>query len=288
MSNLAKRVASAVVGVPILFLLMYMGGIPFFLLILLVMLLATVELGRVMDAKGVAHSKALAPIFSLALGAGAFFGLAHLGFALTLVVAVSFIVEVARGIARDAVPRLSSLTLSVVYVGWMLSHFLLLRNPATSPYLGALADSLHLRDPGLFFVVFVVGVTFLEDTTAYFVGRRFGKMALIPSISPGKTVEGTIGGFVGAVVGGVSLWAAFGFPMPLYSILAWSVVVAVAGVFGDLAESLLKRDAQMKDSGGVIPGHGGVLDRFDSLIFSAPASYYFLILLSIAWGVKGA
>lgn len=275
-------------GVPLLFFLMYMGGVPFLLLIMLIMLVATVELGRVMEAKGMAYSKPIAAVFSLALSVGAYFGYARLGFAMTLVLTLAFVMEVVRGSVRDVVLRLSSLVFSVVYVGWMLSHFLLLRNPASSPYVGALAHSLPLGDPGLFFVAFVVAVTFLGDTFAYFVGRRFGRRSLIPTVSPGKTIEGTLGGLGGALVGGISLWAVFGFPMPLYSILVWSVVIAAVGVFGDLAESLLKRDAQIKDSGVVIPGHGGVLDRFDSLIFSVPASYYFLIMLSVVWGMAGA
>ena len=128
--------------------------------------------------------------------------------------------------------------------------------------------STHLL--GFFFLVM-----FGSDTGAYFTGRAFGKHKLAPSISPGKTVEGLIGGIIIAgAFGALSTW--WFFPELPY---AWSVglgcVLAVAGVLGDLAESALKRGAKTKDAASILPGHGGFLDRLDSLLFAAPILYYF-------------
>ena len=123
----------------------------------------------------------------------------------------------------------------------------------------------------------VLGLTWANDTAAYLIGSRIGKNLLIPRISPSKTWEGTIGGFVVCILMSFS-----GIPLfHVYSNFFWftiSIMVAPAGLLGDLIESLLKRGSGVKDSGSVIPGHGGFLDRFDSFIVVIPFVYLFLIL----------
>ncbi|MBI3750401.1 MAG: phosphatidate cytidylyltransferase, partial [Chloroflexi bacterium] len=113
------------------------------------------------------------------------------------------------------------------------------------------------------------------DTAAYGVGRRFGQRHFIPHISPGKTVEGTVGGLVGAVLVCALLVAAVGRP-PVAG-LVLGLVIALAAQVGDLAESMLKRAAGAKESGRLIPGHGGLLDRIDSFLFAAPVAYLFVV-----------
>jgi phosphatidate cytidylyltransferase len=118
-------------------------------------------------------------------------------------------------------------------------------------------------------------VLFGSDSGAYFAGRAFGKHKLAPSISPGKTIEGLIGGLLTAA-GFAALATFWFFPQLTYT---WSIglaiVLAVTGVLGDLAESAMKRGAKIKDAASILPGHGGVLDRLDSLLFGAPILYYF-------------
>jgi len=128
--------------------------------------------------------------------------------------------------------------------------------------------STHLL--GFFFLV-----TFGSDAGAYFAGRALGKHKLAPSISPGKTVEGLVGG-VAAAAGCAALatWWFF-HELPYQWSVPLAVVLAVAGVFGDLCESAMKRGAKTKDAASILPGHGGFLDRLDSLLFGAPILYYF-------------
>ena len=118
-------------------------------------------------------------------------------------------------------------------------------------------------------------VIFGSDTGAYFAGRAFGKHKLAPVISPGKTVEGLIGGLVAAA--GFAALATVGFfpELPYKWSIPLAVVLAVAGVLGDLAESAMKRGSKTKDAASLLPGHGGLLDRLDSLLFGAPILYYF-------------
>jgi phosphatidate cytidylyltransferase len=111
----------------------------------------------------------------------------------------------------------------------------------------------------------------LADTAAYFVGLSFGKHKLFPRISPKKSWEGAIGGVVGSTAAFVGMSKLLLPGVPLNMAVGCGVVIGIIGPIGDLAESLLKRDAVVKDSGGILPGHGGVFDRFDSMLFAAPA-----------------
>ncbi|MBA3579418.1 MAG: phosphatidate cytidylyltransferase [Gemmatimonadaceae bacterium] len=141
--------------------------------------------------------------------------------------------------------------------------------------IGAVAGSILLALP--------LVITWLTDIGAYLIGRSFGKRKLMPSVSPGKTIAGSVAGLVFAVVGA---WLYVEFLLQPYAhlsmrplaVIAFGVLISVAAQTGDLAESLLKREAGVKNSSGLIPGHGGVLDRVDSLLFALPAAYLLLDL----------
>jgi phosphatidate cytidylyltransferase len=128
--------------------------------------------------------------------------------------------------------------------------------------------STHLL--GYFFLVI-----FASDIGAYIAGRAFGRHKLAPSISPGKTVEGLVGGLIAASAGAAVASAAFFHELPYQVSILLALVLAAAGVLGDLAESAMKRSAGAKDAASILPGHGGFLDRLDSLLFGAPILYYF-------------
>jgi phosphatidate cytidylyltransferase len=118
------------------------------------------------------------------------------------------------------------------------------------------------------------------DTSALLVGRRWGRHALSPVISPRKTNEGALGGLLGGTAAAVALrYLAFG-NLALHHVVVASLLIGMAGQLGDLGESMLKRAAGVKDSSGLIPGHGGILDRIDSLLFALPVTYYILLFLS--------
>jgi len=136
---------------------------------------------------------------------------------------------------------------------------------------------------GILFVIIALAGSMICDTGAYFVGKAYGNRKLIPHISPSKTVEGCIGGLIGGVVG-VCLFKgladAFFFKTPISwkAAAALGLLLALAGMIGDLVESMMKRDAGVKDSGSVFPGHGGMLDRLDSPLFTIPVTFYFVLL----------
>jgi len=147
----------------------------------------------------------------------------------------------------------------ILYVGWLLSHLVALRG----------------LDDGRNWVFLALLVTFASDTAAFFVGRALGRHHLAPRISPGKTWEGTIAGFLGAII--VSLLFTMLLPISYWQAVLLGFLVSLFGQLGDLAESLLKRNIGVKDSGRLLPGHGGALDRIDSVVFAGVVVYYYVI-----------
>lgn len=145
-------------------------------------------------------------------------------------------------------------------------------------YLGLMRDLPF----GLFWVFTAMAMTWLNDTSAYFFGRWFGKHRLSPLISPKKSVEGFLGGALGSLCGFVLFWMLYGRPVRFIEALPMILVVAVISPIGDLTESLMKRNFGVKDSGTIIPGHGGMLDRIDALLFVSPIVYLFSKFLKIS------
>lgn len=143
-----------------------------------------------------------------------------------------------------------------------------------------------LWDDGRLFLILPFLIAFLSDSGAYFVGVFFGKHKLCPNISPKKTVEGLVGGLIAAVLGmviyGVILQFVFGFTVNYLYVVIYGLVGSLAGVFGDLSFSVIKRQTKIKDYGNLIPGHGGILDRFDSVIVVAPLVELLLMVIPVA------
>jgi phosphatidate cytidylyltransferase len=151
-------------------------------------------------------------------------------------------------------------------------------------YVGGLFGATALlfqRENGGSWVMLALLCSFLSDTMAYFVGRRFGKHRLSSVVSPKKTVEGSIGGLVGGLIGSVVAHFWFLPELPLPHALVLSLVATAAGQAGDLCESLIKRSVGVKDSGNALPGHGGILDRTDAMLFSAAVIAVYLLVRDV-------
>jgi phosphatidate cytidylyltransferase len=172
-----------------------------------------------------------------------------------------------RGDLPVAVGRLGLLLLGVLYVGFFIPHVALLRQ----------------QPEGWRWVLFTVYSAMGSDSGAYFAGRAYGRRKLMPAVSPSKTVEGAIGGLVGAAIIGTLCWLVFFHELPLGETLGVAVAIGVLAELGDLCESALKRGFGAKDSGWIIPGHGGILDRLDSLLFPFVFSYYYYAVATRAW-----
>ncbi|HUF49434.1 MAG TPA: phosphatidate cytidylyltransferase [Longimicrobiales bacterium] len=285
-SELGKRVAVAAVGIPLALIIIYLGGWPFTILLAIIAGIGAAEFYRLAAQRGVHAFVAL----GAALAAGAVI-LATVADDAAVTAAWSWRMFVAaallvgplaifrRGVARAPLGATAVTIFGALFTGGTLAYAVFLRE-LNVPAL----DTAHARWVGPALVTFPLVMTWLSDTSAYFGGRTMGRRKLMPSVSPGKTVEGAVAGVIGTVLTG-ALYAHFvlgawlGLPVTaLFGALAGLIVSPVAQV-GDLAESLLKREAGVKDSGTLLPGHGGVLDRFDSLFFSIPVTYWLLLLV---------
>ena len=188
---------------------------------------------------------------------------------ITAGMAVSLILLLTRKQKQGAFTDWSWTLAGILYVGWLLGYLVALRG----------------LDNGRSWVFLAVFATFGSDSAAYFIGRAFGKQKLAPTISPKKTWEGAVAGLAGAAA--VSLLFLLPTPLKLTAYLNWwqliiiGLLISVFGQLGDLIESLLKRNTGAKDSGNIFPGHGGMLDRMDSIVFAGVVVYYVVILLGI-------
>lgn len=273
--SLGLRIASGVLFVPLLLLLASAGGVPFLAFVAMQTAAGLVEFYRMMRAKGhrpvawLGHASALG-VLALAYRPHT----PHVAFLATAALLVLLALALRHPERPGIVESMSVTAFGVLYVGWLSAHFVLLRE---LPWRAGLdyADGARL-------VLYAFLVTWSCDTGAYAVGRWLGRTRPWAAISPRKTLEGSIGGFafslLGAWLGAVwFMHSRSGLPwLRPFDVLAIGALVGLCGQVGDLVESLLKRDAASGDSSDLIPGHGGMLDRFDSLYFGAPIVYYYL------------
>lgn len=264
MSNLTQRILTALVGAPLLAGAAYLGGWYFGAVVLAIALIGQHELYTMLEKAGMPSWR----VFGLVLGAL----LAVRALwppVLPAAVVVTLAMVAWSPFARSAQPavRLGTTLLGAIYPAALVAFLTDLR-VGRSAVVGDWEAFLLLLT--LFLLIWAT------DILAYVVGKSFGRHALAPSISPKKTWEGAFGGAFGAIGAAVAL------KLTLLPFLAWPHIIAVAlicGVFsqlGDLAESQIKREAGVKDSGTLLPGHGGFLDRFDAMVLAAPAMFLYL------------
>lgn len=277
MSNLTQRILTAIIGVPLLLLVFYFGSYYFLIFILLIVGFGSYEFFRLVDNKNLDNKNIIGIVFCIILPIGAYFGYLYFIFLFTLVSIFTLFINLQKQDLSNTLIGAGTKFLGIVYIGWFLSHAILIRNINESifPYI----DNTNIKnnDIGFFWIVFVVACTFLNDSAAYFFGKYKGKIKLVPRLSPGKTVEGTVCGIFMALLSGMFINLLFSSPISYKWAMLLGFVVGVVAVLGDLIESMFKRSVSIKDSGGLLPGHGGVLDRFDSLILVFPVMYYLIL-----------
>jgi phosphatidate cytidylyltransferase len=185
-------------------------------------------------------------------------------FAVLLVIPAAYVF--AKSELEDALPASAVCVLATLYIGMLTGALLRLR--------------IDFPKEGPKLVFFLLIVVWIGDAGAYYIGSKFGKHRLSPRVSPKKSVEGGIGGLATSVIAAAVIHFTFFSEFPLHHALIAALILSATGVIGDLAESLWKRSAAVKDSGTLIPGHGGFLDRFDSILFTAPLLYGYWFLLT--------
>lgn len=295
-----KRVATAAVLIPIVLLLVLRAPVP-----VLAVAVAAVAVLALREYVDLVHHYNVEP-FRTPL------------YVLTVLAFVALAAQTGSDYLVATSQMLFGLAVAVVAAAFFFLALAMRREPLAAGFPAAMAASfgfiyiavplamlvqLRQQGSGAFLIVYVLIVVWMGDTVAYYTGRALGRHKLAPRISPGKTWEGTVGSLVGAVVCGTFVFAysrqtssglisvglltpaqAYLPPQipPLWHFAALSTVINIAAQIGDLAESLIKRGAGVKDSGAILPGHGGMLDRIDALLFAVPVLWYYA-----AWRVLG-
>jgi phosphatidate cytidylyltransferase len=260
-----KRVASAAILIPIVGAAVYLGRLWLCVLVLLVGLAATFEYLHMLKT----HGQAVSYVWGGALAAvlildGQWPQIGGLSWGLALLPMLALVSKVFTGNSSGSLNGWALTVAGAVYVGWPVSHVLRLRQ----------------LDDGLYWLIIALLCTWICDTAAYAAGKLWGQHKFFPAISPKKTREGAIGGLLGGLLAAVGL-ARWLVGLGVGWGLLLGLLIVGAATFGDLAESVIKRQVGVKDSGHLIPGHGGMLDRIDSLLFVVPVVYYFASIISL-------
>ncbi|MDR2666256.1 MAG: phosphatidate cytidylyltransferase [Endomicrobium sp.] len=263
---LLTRILTAVIGIPFIFACIYCGGIVFYGMMFLVSFLCVYEYFVILK-KYNPHtfiSLVMSIMFFIFLCFSKNFPVNKIIFSVIVMSIILFGVEIFKGQPNLCIVRISSSFFGTFFIPLALMYMVYIRN----------------LKGGMEFVFFIFIVIWTLDTAAYAFGKMFGKHKLAENISPKKTIEGAIAGVVFGILGAVI--CRFGFMsniLTLRNSIILGFVIAITGQFSDLCESIIKRDGDSKDSGRIVPGHGGVFDRFDSYIFTAPTVYYILKFL---------
>lgn len=278
--DLHLRLLVAAVGVPLCAIVVFAGGLVFVLGLGLVAGVGYWELARMYRFAGARPLVGTGCVAAAAFPSAVYFLGATGAWALAaILLMVSGIVAAGRVPIRRGPGTSAALTaFGALYVGGLLSFGVPLREGLlTGPEGGDLALATERLGPTLLFF-FPVVTTWLADTTAYLGGKSLGRRRLAPNVSPNKTVEGALSGLLGGAAAALlySQWILpGGWDLQPGQALLFGLVLGVAAVLGDLVESAMKRETDVKDSSDLLPGHGGLLDRLDSLLWALPAAYFF-------------
>jgi phosphatidate cytidylyltransferase len=273
---LSTRILTALVGIPIIFAAIYLGGIYFAGLMFIVSFFCVWEYIS-LTQKYSPHKIVVlisASLFFIALYLAQWPKI-NLGFMASDTVASFAVLILFVLFAVEVFGKSTELCIQRIAVSFLGAFFL----PLSLYFMIVIRDVRYSGADAMKYVFLIFVTVWVLDTAAYAFGRMFGKHKLAPNVSPKKTVEGAAAGVVFGVFAAIICKYIFIADLRFCDAAAFGIILSVVGQFSDLAESLIKRDANIKDSGNTIPGHGGFLDRFDSYIFAAPAIYFYIFFI---------
>ena len=259
---LLQRILVATIGIPLMLWCIYIGGIPFFFMFFAIIFFSIIEFYGI--------CKKYNPMsFTGTVIGSVFFVSLYLNYNVQLVLISSFFViflfQMLGNRINNASSEIAVTSFGAFFIPWTLYHMILIRD---------------IPSFGTQYIIFLFINVWLLDTAAMFAGKKFGKHKLAPNISPKKTLEGALAGILTALPVSVLCREIFMKNIiTLNEAVIFALIISVISQFSDLAESLFKRDCNIKDSGNILPGHGGMLDRFDSYLFCAPLFYYAITIL---------
>lgn len=270
LSNLSSRVIVALIGIPLLVAISIIGKIPFLFFVLFIGLVAFNEYSSMLKSKNSFPNKIVGFISVAILIINEYYLIIDYHILFTLIIILLLFLELFRN-KSSAINNIGSTLLGIFYIGIFSASIINIRE--------FYSDSIFTYSQGGYLILSILISIWLCDSAAYFIGSAYGLHKLMPRVSPKKSWEGAVAGFIFSVIGMIaskSLMLEF---LSHKDAIVIGIIVGVFGQIGDLIESLIKRDANVKDSSSIIPGHGGILDRFDSLLFTSPIIYLYLLLI---------
>ena len=269
--NLTRIITGTIMGFIVLFALLS-GGLPLFIITILIVIFATKEYVCILKHKGFYPSLKVILFADLIFALLAYMNRFNLlSVAVTIASITAFMWVLFKG-RQPYIANVATTILGFVYGGLFPLYLIFLRDIGSHPTYDYLIKTTG-DCPGKGLVLLLFFSVLITDTGCYYFGSKFGKHKLAPVISPNKTIEGAIGGTFCAVC--MSIFIAHLIELPLYHAIIAGILIALFSQIGDLCESLIKRDAGVKDSSNILPGHGGFLDRTDSYVFTLPVLYYY-------------
>ncbi len=261
---LRQRVLTAVIGLPLFLALIWFGNPWFVLAVAIIAILGSLEFYRL------TVSPAIQPIIYFAIAITVLLTISpyypdfitrHLVLTLAIIISLIWLLFLSR--RERAFHNWAWIVSGILYLGWMLSYW----------------SELRSLEHGREWMYWSMIIIMISDTVAFFAGRAWGKHHLAPTLSPKKTWEGAIGGAVASIIASIILGILLSIPLTYWQLALAGCIISIVAQLGDLVESLLKRTSGVKDSGNLVPGHGGVLDRIDSFIFTVAMVYYLAIAI---------
>jgi phosphatidate cytidylyltransferase len=281
--SLIQRVSSALVLLVLIIGIVYWGIWPVILMTAAVIVIALLEYSHALRQAGVSPRPFVGIASGLLLCGAAvvrpYVSFDITGVALTSAVMLALIAELPRQDRQGSLAGWALTFAGACYISWLLSHYILLRTLEMPPLRTGWLAPLQIS-PGAAWVYTVLAITWFQDAAALLVGRIWGQHRMAPYLSPKKSWEGAAGGFGASVLAALLAVPLLGLPVGYGGATLLGIVGGIAGPVGDLAESFIKRQIGVKDASNIIPGHGGVLDRADSMLFTAPVLYYLVVLLT--------
>ena len=258
-----KRLIVAAILLPIMyFYVMYLPSEYFLFLLIVIALLAVSEFYSMYQVQGVLRYAAL--FFAAFVVCVSYFSREHLWDA--MIVSVMAVMAIRLFFKRDPVSSLSDIAapaVGLLYIPGLLSFQTLLKKGGSE------------------WIIFLYGSVWASDSAAYYIGKGIGRRSLYKEVSPNKTVEGAVGSIIGGIIGALVLRAALVRQLAVSDAILIGITIGIISIIGDLVESMFKRDAGVKDSGVIIPGHGGILDKVDGSLFAGPVLYWVLTAMKI-------
>lgn len=267
MSNTSQRILVSVTAIPLIIAACYLGHEFFLLFTVGIGVLSFYEFSKMVAHKGIFSNLYFGSLSVAAIITNSFYDFIEFRSLVFIIILFLFLLELFRN-KDSAVYNLGATLIGIFYIGLFSSSLILIREYFS--YSG------FVYDQGGYLIISLLITIWVCDSAAFFLGTAFGKHKIFPRVSPKKSVEGAIAGLAFSIL--TMLAAKFAF----IEFLSWTdsvaigLIVGTIGQAGDFIESLLKRDTGVKDSSSIIPGHGGIFDRFDSLLFSAPVVYIYL------------